>query len=78
MQITHGRSFVMSDKSVSLMVALFSREPRANCSHLLTNISDFEQKSEERKSEFPTLAKNKYCVGRTSDRETMIITVVWL
>ena len=46
---------VKSDESDSLAVAFFKRETRANHSNSLFYMSNYERKSEERNSEFPTL-----------------------
>ena len=53
-QMAHSHSFVISDLSNLLTVALFSIATRVNRSPSLFNLSDFE-----RKSEVPTLEKLK-------------------
>ena len=51
--------------SYSLTVALLSRALVANCSQSLFHMSDFEQKSKERKSEFPTLVIGQWSTSHT-------------
>ena len=51
----HGCSFLVSNLSDSLTVALLSWAIWANCSQSLFKMSNFEQKSDERMREFPTL-----------------------
>ena len=54
-QIAHSCSFLVSNLSDSLTVALFSWAIWANCLQSLFKMSNFEQKSDERMREFPTL-----------------------
>ena len=54
-QIAHSCSFLVSNLSDSLTVALFSWAIWANCSQSLFKMSNFEQKSDEQMREFPTL-----------------------
>ena len=54
-QIAHSCSFLVSNLSNLLTVALFSWVIWANCSQSLFKMSNFEQKSDEQMREFPTL-----------------------
>ena len=54
-QIAHSCSFLVSNLSNLLTVALFSWVIWANWSQSLFKMSNFEQKSDERMREFPTL-----------------------